>query len=141
VQITNVSSTPIMMVGVLPGSDGLRYPLYVAEVVGPSGPMRLRFPEDLDYVRGMRVHDFVPLAPGAVFDPQGDGFIPIQQLAWFRSTEAGIYRFRLCFDATVRDSRKWLGHARTTDRSRVEALIQQVPAIRVWSNTLEVEYL
>ena len=39
VRITNVSDEPIWMVGVLPGSEGLRYPQYQVEIEGPSGPV------------------------------------------------------------------------------------------------------
>jgi len=141
VQITNVSDEAIWMVGVLPGSEGLRYPLYVAEIEGPSGSVGTRFPEALDYVRGMHPEDFVRLPPGESFDPQeGKGFIPIQQLAWFRPTEPGKYRLRLHFDATAEDPREWMGHTFVRDRRKVETLIQQVPRVAVWSNTLEIEF-
>lgn len=140
VQVTNVSDRPICMVGVLPGSEGLRYPYYVAEIEGPAGMVQTGFPEALDYVRGLRAEDFVRLAPGESFDPQGKGFIPIQQLAWFRPPQPGTYRLRLCFDATARDLQAWLGHTQPRDRHQVETLIRQVPPVRVWSNTLEIEF-
>ena len=140
VQITNISDEPIWMVGVVPGSDGLRYPQYVAEIEGPKGLEQTRLPEDLDYVRGLRAEDFVRLAPGESFDPQGKGFIPIQQLAWFKPTQPGRYLFRLSFDATEADPRQWMGHTRVTDQRSIEGLIQQVPSVRVWSNTLEIEF-
>lgn len=139
-RITNVSSEPLWMVGVLPGSDGLRYPQYLAEIEGPAGPVRIQFPEDLDYVRGMRREDFVRLAPGESFDPQGEGFIPIQQLAWFRPFEPGEYRLRVCFDATATDPRQWLGHTSIRDQHEVERLIEQVPKIEAWSNRLKIVF-
>jgi hypothetical protein len=141
VRITNVSDKPVWVVGVLPGSEGLRYPQYVAEIEGPSGPVEIRFPEGLDYVPGLKPEDFVQLAPGESFDPQhGKGFIPIQQLAWFKPTEPGTYRLRLRFDATAQDSRQWLGHTAVRDRPRVVMLIEQVPRVEVRSNTLEIEF-
>jgi hypothetical protein len=140
VQITNVSGKPVWMVGALPGSEGLRYPQYVVEIEGPTGPMQMEFPESLDYVRGLRSEDFVLLAPGESFDPQGKGFIPIQQLAWFKPAEPGRYRLRLCFDATARDPRQWMGHTFVQDQRRMEGLIMQVPQVKVWSNTLEIEF-
>jgi hypothetical protein len=140
VQITNISNRPVWMVGVVPGSEGLRYPRYLAEIQGPAGPERTRLPEDLDYVRGLRAEDFVRLDPGQSFDPQGEGFVPIQHLAWFRPSKPGRYRLRLCFDATEPNPKRWMGHTRGADERRVEMLIQRVPQIKVWSNTLEIEY-
>jgi hypothetical protein len=141
VLVTNVSDKPVWMVGVLPGSEGLRYPQYVAEVDGPSGPVELQFPEGLDYARGLRAEDFVRLAPGESFDPQeGKGFIPIQRLAWFKPAEPGKYRLRLRFDATAEDTRQWMGSTFVRDQRKVETLIQQVPQVEVWSNTLEIEF-
>lgn len=140
VQITNISNGPLWMVGVIPGSDGLRYPQYVVEIEGPEGSGQTRLPEDLDYVRGLRAEDFVWLAPGQSFDPQGKDFIPIQQLAWFKPTQPGRYLFRLRFDSTEADPRQWMGHTRVTDQRSIEGLIQRVPPVRVWSNTLEIEF-
>lgn len=141
VQITNVSDRPVWMVGVLPGSEGLRYPQYVAEIEGPSGPMQAPFPESLDYARGLRPEDFVRLDPGESFDPQqGRGFIPIQQLAWFKPSEPGTYRLRLRFDATAEDPREWLGHTFIRDQRTVESLLKQVPKVKVESNDLEIEF-
>jgi len=140
VRVTNVSDEPLWMVGVLPGSEGLRYPYYLAEIEGPAGPVLLQFPEDLDYVRALRPEDFVRLAPGESFDPQGRSFIPIQQLAWFRPSRPGRYRLRLCFDATTRDPRQWLGQTPVRSQRTVERLIRQVPPVRVWSNALEIEF-
>jgi hypothetical protein len=140
VRVTNVSDRPIWMVGVLPGSDGLRYPQYVAEIEGPSGPVETPFPEGLDYARGLQPEDFVRLDPGEGFDPQkGKGFIPIQQLAWFAPTEPGEYRVRLRFDATANDPRQWMGQTYVRDRQKVETLIKRVPQVEVWSNTLQIE--
>jgi hypothetical protein len=144
VQITNVSDRVIWMVGVVPGSEGLRFPLYLAEIEGPEGPERVRLPEDLDYVRDLRIEDFVRLASGQSFDPQGKGFVPIQQLAWFKPRGPkprgpGKYRLRLSFDATEPDPRRWMGHTRSPNRHRVEELIRRVPAVKVWSGTLEIE--
>jgi len=141
VRIVNVSSRTIWMVGVLPGSDGLRYPQYRVEIEGPSGPVRLRLPEGLDYARGLRQDDFVRLEPGESFDPQeGRGFVPIQQLAWFKPGEPGRYRLRLVFDATSENPRDWLGHTPVYDAHHIEKLIEQVPHEEVWSNTLEIEF-
>lgn len=142
VRITNISDRPIWMVGVLPGSEGLRYPHYLAEIEGPSGPIEMRFPEGLDYARGLRTEDFVRLAPGESFDPQqGKGFIPVQQLAWFKPSEPGTYRLKLHFDATAEDPRQWMGQTFVSDRAKVEMLIKQVPRVAISSNTLEIEYV
>lgn len=140
VRITNISKETIWMVGAVPGHEGLRYPHYLAEIEGPGGPEQARLPEDLDYVRGLRVEDFVQLGPGEGFDPQGKGFVPIQQLAWFKAGQPGRYRIRICFDSTEPDPREWLGHTQTGNRAELENLIQKVPKIRAWSNTLEVEF-
>jgi hypothetical protein len=141
VRITNVSDEPIWMVGVLPGSEGLRYPQYQVEIQGPSGPVRMRFPEGLDYARGLRPEDFVRLAPGESFDPQqGKGFVPIQKLAWFQPSEKGTYRMRLRLDATAEDVREWLGHTPVRDQRKVESLLRQVPHVSAESNTLEIVF-
>jgi hypothetical protein len=140
VQVSNLSDEPIWLVGVLPGSDGRRYPQYVPEIQGPAGPVQVQSPEALDYVRGLRPEDFVLLAPGESFDPQGKGFIPIQPLAWFRPSEPGTYRFRLRFDSTGLDPRDWMGHTHVPQMHKVEGLIKQVPKVQVWSNTLEIEF-
>jgi hypothetical protein len=141
VQITNISDRPIYMVGVLPGSEGLRFPRYSARIEGPSGPVEIRFPEAMDYARGLRQEDFVRLAPGESFDPQqGKGFIPLQQVTWFKPDEPGTYRLGILFDATAQDPRQWMGHTFVRDREQVEALIRQVPHVQVSSNTLEVEF-
>lgn len=139
VRVTNISDVPVWMVGVLPGSDGLRYPHYIAEIEGPSGPVQMGFPEALDYIPGLRSENFVQLAPGESFDPQGKGFIPIQQLAWFKPAEPGTYRVRLHFDATAQDPQQWMGHTAVRDRLEVESLIRKVPPVRVSSNTLEIK--
>ena len=140
VRITNISDRPVWMVGVVPGSEGMRYPQYIAEIMGPEGLEKARLPEELDYVRGLRTEDFVQIAPGQSFDPQGRGFIPIQRLAWFKPTQPGKYRLRLKFDATEPDPRLWLGHTRVADQRSIEKLIGLVPQVEVWSNTLEIEY-
>jgi len=141
VRVTNISDRPVWVVGVLPGSDGLRYPQYLAEIEGPSGPVDMRLPEGLDYARGLRPNDFVQLDPGESFDPQeGHGFIPIQQLAWFKPTAPGRYRLRLCLDATAENPRQWMGHTVSPDQRRVESLIEQVPKVQVHSNTLEIDF-
>jgi hypothetical protein len=140
VQVSNLSDEPIWLVGVLPGSDGLRYPQYVPEIEGPAGPIQVQSPEALDYVPGLRPEDFVLLAPGESFDPQGKGFIPIQPLAWFRPSEPGKYRFRVRFDSTALDPRDWMGNTHVPHVQKVEGLIKQVPKVQVWSNTLEIEF-
>lgn len=141
VQITNTSDQPVWMVGVLPGSEGSRYPQYTVDIEGPSGPVETRLPEGLDMVRGLQVEDFVELGPGESFDPQaGERFVPVQSLAWFRPTQPGRYRVKLRFDATAPDPRQWLGDTPVRNRSQVESLIQQVPAIEVWSNAVEIEW-
>ena len=141
VRVTNVSDKPVWFVGVLPGSEGLRYPQYVAEIEGPSGPVEMRFPEGMDYARGLQTEDFVRLAPGESFDPQqGKSFIPIQQIAWFKPTEPGKYRLRLRLDATAEDPRQWLGHTFVRDQPQVETLLQRVPKVEIQSNTLEIEF-
>jgi hypothetical protein len=140
VEINNVSDQPVWLVGVLPGSEGSRFPRYFAEINGPSGPVLLPAPEVLDYVPGLQVDHFVQLSPGESFDPQGEGFIPIQQLAWFKPPKRGRYRFRVCFDSTARDPREWVGHTHIQHRSQVEKLVVQVPKIQVWSNLLEIEF-
>jgi hypothetical protein len=140
VTITNICGEPIWMVGVLPGSEGLRYPHYTAEIEGPSGTVRSRFPEALDYLPAPRAGQFVQLGPGESFDPQGTGFVPIQHLAWFQPTEAGAYRFRLCLDTEAPDLRDWLGHTPVREPERVEALIRQVPRLKVWSNMLVITF-
>lgn len=141
VRIVNVSDEPIWMIGVLPGSEGMRYPLYRAEIEGPSGPVRLRLPEALDYARGLRQEDFVRLEPGESFDPQqGQGFVPIQQLAWFKPKEPGVYRVRIVFDATADNPRDWLGQTPVRASRQVTRLIKRVPHARVWSNTVEIEF-
>jgi hypothetical protein len=141
VRLTNVSDRPVWVVGVLPGSEGLRYPQYVAEIEGPSGPVRRPFPEGLDYARGLSPEDFVRLDPGESFDPQqGKSFIPIQQLAWFKPSEPGKYRLQVRFDATEDDPHQWMGHTFVHDRHEVEKLIDQVPHVKVQSNTLEIEF-
>jgi hypothetical protein len=140
-QVINVSDEPIYMVGVLPGSEGLRYPRYLAEIEGPSGPVAPRFPEAVDYAPGLREEDFVCLDPGDSFDPQqGRAFIPLQQLAWFKPPTPGIYRLRVRFDGTAEDPRQWMGHTFVRNREQVEALIEQVPHVQVTSNTLEIEF-
>jgi hypothetical protein len=141
VRLTNVSDRPLWVVGVLPGSEGLRYPQYMAEIEGPSGPVQKPFPEGLDYARGLSPDDFVRLAPGESFDPQqGKGFIPIQQLAWFKPPEPGKYRLQLRYDTTETDPRAWMGHTYVREQRQVESLIQQVPHVQVKSNTLEIEF-
>lgn len=140
IQITNIAAESVWMVGVLPGSDGLRYPQYIAQIEGPEGTVPVRLPEDLDYARGLRTEDFVRLGPGQSFDPEGEGFIPVQQLAWFKPTRPGKYRLRIKFDATDPDPRQWLGHTRISDRHRIEDLIRRVPPVKVWSNTLEIHF-
>jgi hypothetical protein len=140
VTITNVSAAPVWMIGVLPGSEGLRYPKYTAEIEGPAGRAPAQFPEALDYVPAPRVEQFVKLDPGESFDPQGKGFVPVQQFAWFRPTQPGTYRFRLGLDTTASDLRDWLGHTSVTEPGRVAAMIQQVPRVKVWSNTLVITF-
>jgi hypothetical protein len=140
VAVTNISDQPIWLVGVLPGSDRLRYPRYIAQIDGPDGPMPSQSPEVLDYAPGLRVDHFVQLAPGESFDPQGEGFIPIQQLARLHPQKSGRYRIRLCFDSTATDPREWMGQTHTQHRSQVEKLIEQVPKVQVWSNQLEIDF-
>lgn len=141
VRITNVSDEPVWVVGVLPGSEGLRYPQYMAEIEGPSGPVQTRFPEGLDYARGLQPEDFVRLNPGESFDPQrGKSFIPIQQLAWFKPAKPGKYRVRLRLDATAEDPRQWMGHTFVRDQKKVETLIKRVPHVKVESNTVEIQF-
>lgn len=142
VRVINVSDRPIWIVGVLPGSEGLRYPRYLVEIEGPSGPIAIQFPEDLDYGRGLQPEDFVRLAPGESFDPQrGRRFVPIQSLAWFKPSEPGKYRLRLRLDMTAQDPRLWLGHTFVRDRERVEQLLRLVPRIEVRSNPVEIEFV
>jgi hypothetical protein len=140
VEITNISDQPLWLVGVLPGSDGFRYPRYVAQIDGPSGPVSLLPPEALDYGPSLQVGHFVQLAPGEGFDPQGEGFIPVQGFLRFKPQEPGRYRFRLCFDGTSSAPREWLGHTHVRHRSQVEKLVGQVPKVWVWSNLLEIEF-
>lgn len=141
VRLTNVSDEPVWIVGVLPGSEGLRYPQYMAEIEGPSGPVRTSFPEGLDYARGLQTEDFVRLNPGESFDPQrGKSFVPIQQLAWFKPTKPGKYRVRLHLDATAEDPRQWMGHTFVRDQKKVETMIKRVPHVKVESNTVEIQF-
>ncbi len=139
--VTNVSDKPVWMVGVLPGSEGLRYPRYEVEIEGPSGPAKRPFPEGMDYGRGLQPDDFVRLDPGESFDPQaGKDFIPIQELAWFKPEEPGTYRFRLRVDTTAQDPREWLGHTYVRERKRVQDLIERVPKVEVTSDPVEIEF-
>ncbi len=141
VRITNVSDKPVWLVGVLPGSEGLRYPRYEVEIEGPLGTTVRPFPEGLDYARGLRPEDFVRLDPGESFDPQqGKGFVPIQQLAWFKPERPGKYRLRLRLDTSAQDAREWLGQTYVRDRQRLEELLRRVPKITVESEPVEIEF-
>ena len=141
VRVVNTSDEPVWMVGVLPGSEGMRYPRYEVEIEGPSGQAARPFPEGMDYARGLQPTDFKRLAPGESFDPQeGRQFIPIQQLAWFKPSQPGTYRFRVRLDTREENPREWLGHTYVRDQAKVMAMLQQVPKVEVESNTLEIEF-
>jgi hypothetical protein len=141
VRVTNTSDEPVWMVGVLPGSEGMRYPRYEVEIEGPSGRAVPPFPEGMDYARGLQPADFKRLAPGESFDPQeGRQFIPIQQLAWFKPSRPGTYRFRVRLDTQEENPREWLGHTYVRDPDKVITMLRQVPKIQVESNILEIEF-
>ena len=112
----------------------------LAEIEGPAGTALAQFPEALDYLPAPRVEQFVRLDPGESFDPQGEGFVPVQQFAWFRPTQPGAYRFRLGLDTTASNLRDWLGHTPVPEPGGVTAMIQQVPRVKVWSNTVVITF-
>lgn len=138
VEVRNLGDTPLLMLGVLDGSEtGTRCPYYLpsVELLEPAGARPVASPgapED-PLVGPLRAADFVELGPGEHFDPtDGPGRLPLATFANLRPRVAGVYRFRLVLDTACPDPGRWLGRfGQVEDPTVLARLLARVPRTRV----------
>lgn len=144
IEVKNVSSGDIWMVGVLDGSEsGTRYPHYLPEIrLAGRVVAKPPAPED-PLVSPLRLADFHLLEPGAGFDPTmkaGASYLPISTFANFRPSAPGRYEFQLVLSTESRTQDQWLGKfGQDVERAAVLDRLQLIPKFTVTSNLLAVE--
>lgn len=144
IEVKNVSSDSIWMVGVLDGSEtGTRFPHYLPEIrlaghLGAKPPA----PED-PLVSPLRLTDFHLLEPGAGFDPTatpGAAYLPVSTFSNFRPSIPGRYEVQLVLSTESRTLEQWLGKfGQDLERAAVLDRLPLIPKLTVTSNLLAVE--
>lgn len=144
IEVKNVSSGSVWMVGVLDGSEtGTRYPHYLPEIkLGGRAIANPPVPED-PLVSPLRLADFHLLQPGAGFDPTtkaGASYLPVSTFANFRPSLPGRYEFQLVLSTESRSPDQWLGKfGQDVERAAVLDRLGLIPKFTVTSNLLVVE--
>jgi hypothetical protein len=144
IDVKNVSSHSIWMVGVLDGAEtGTRYPYYLPEIRF-AGHVVAKPPAPEDpLVSPLRRADFHLLEPGAGFDPTtkaGASYLPVSTFANFRPSVPGRYEFQLVLSTESRSLDQWLGKfGQDIEREAVLERLQLIPKFTVTSNLLTVE--
>lgn len=144
IEVKNVSSGDIWMVGVLDGSEsGTRYPHYLPEIrLAGRVVAKPPAPED-PLVSPLRLADFHLLEPGAGFDPTatpGAAYLPVSTFSNFRPSIPGRYEVQLVLSTESRTLEQWLGKfGQDLERAAVLDRLPLIPKLTVTSNLLAVE--
>lgn len=141
VRVRNVSDDPIVIVGVLDGSEaGVRFPHYSTQITGTGDVPAAAI--EFDMLAPIRPTDFRRLAPGEEFDPTdrlvSSGYLPLVRFNDFRPPAPGRYELRLTLATDADDPSAWFGTWNQQDTERITALVAQVPRVRVESNALVI---
>lgn len=141
VEVRNVSSQRLWVVGVLDGSEaGARYPHYTPLITGPNyQPPALERPE---YTSPLRPQDFRLLNPSEGFDPTvplGEAaYVPLICFSRFRPQSPGRYELTLTLSTDSDSDEEWLGTLPFSQEAALP-LIAQVPHVKVESNVLVID--
>ena len=146
IEVRNVSSSPIWMIGVLAGAEsGTRYPRWTPLVHRADGIVQAA--EQPDFTSPLQAADFCRLAPGASFDPtsgvDGAAYFPLSAFAAVSQTP-GRYSIALELDTRSEHDAAWQGtlpdwRATAADEAAiVRERLAGVPRVRVRSNTVVV---
>lgn len=134
ISVSNLSSSPVWMVGVVEGSElGVRYPHYRPTVEGPEAVA----PPEIEYdmLAPLRPVDFRLLGPGEAFDPtDGRGeaaWHPIHAFSSLRPSVPGRYRLGLVLSTVSDDPTEWLGGWEAPGRDEVVARLAGMPRVTV----------
>ena len=110
-RIRNISTSPMLFVGVLDGSEfGLRFPHYIPAVVGPSDVRsQIKAP---DFTAPLRHTDVRTLQPGEEFDPTapvgGAAYVQIATFQYLTGAH-GIYTVSLTVSTECDTIDRWHG--------------------------------
>jgi hypothetical protein len=141
VRVRNVSTSPLLFVGVLDGSEfGLRYPHYIPEVSGPSD-VRSQV-EAPDFTAPLRRTDVRTLQPGEEFDPTdrsgGAAYVQIATFLYLASAP-GRYTVSLTVSTECDTIEPWLGTLPAPRDPVVPDLIARIPRLTVRSPLLTID--
>jgi hypothetical protein len=144
IEVKNVSSGSIWMVGVVDGSEtGTRFPHYLPEI-RLTGRVVAKPPAPEDpLVSPLRLADFYLLEPGTSFNPTakpGATYLPVSTFANFRPSVPGRYEFHLVLSTESKNPDQWLGKfGQDVERSAVLDRLQLIPKLTITSNLLVVD--
>jgi hypothetical protein len=141
VRVRNVSTSPLLFVGVLDGSEfGLRYPHYIPEVTGPVDVRSLA--EAPDFTAPLRRTDVRTVQPGEEFDPTdragGESYVQIAAFLYLANAP-GRYTVSLTVSTECDAVEPWLGTLPVPRDPAVPDLIAQIPRLTVRSEPLTIE--
>lgn len=138
IEVRNVSSDPVWMIGVLDGSEqGYRFPQYQPSITSepPVPPPEM---EECGNLAPLRLQEFTHLDPNESFDPtvsdSGAAYLPIYTFANFVAPAPGSYQFRLKLSTRSDNEDDWLGMRGYPGESDVLARLKDVPRVEVESN-------
>lgn len=133
IRLRNISDTEVCVVRRLDASDlGWRYPKFTARILDPEGK-DVTPRAEMRCLTMSRVDegDFTALAPGAEFDPLGDGKHAIWTLDAWKPDRAGIWKVRIEVDYSAADEGEWQGGFPALKGgdigARARALLARVP--------------
>lgn len=142
VEVRNVSTQPLWMVGVLDGSEvGFRYPHYRPEITGPE-PLPPPELAECGMVAPLRAQEFRRLDPGAGFDPtaavDGAAYQRLMTFDAFRPPRPGRYQLHLLLSTESANPDDWLGVLEYPGKEQVLERLSGVPRLRVEATPVTV---
>ena len=138
IEVRNVSSAPLWMIGVLDGSEqGYRFPHYRPSITSDP-PMPPPEMEACGNLAPLRLQEFTRLDPDESFDPtvsdSGAAYLPIDTFANFVAPAPGSYQFQLKLSTLSEKEEDWLGMRGYPGEADVLVRLADVPRVEVESN-------
>ena len=142
IEVRNISSAALWMVGVLDGSEqGYRFPHYRPSIRSdqPVSPPEM---EACGNLAPLRLQEFTHLDPNQSFDPTvsdtGAAYFPIFTFTNFVAPTPGSYHFQLKLSTLSDKDDDWLGMPGYPGESDVLERLKNVPRVEVESNVATV---
>lgn len=138
--IKNISDKPLLLVGVLDGSEtASRYPFFIPEI---SGNYKVPLNPRCGMLRIIREKNFVLVEPGMSFNPEMEindfGFYRLWAFSSFKPDLPDEFKIKLKYSTDSTQPKNWLGHGVVPNLDKILRMIEEVPKLTVESNVLVI---